>query len=91
MQEFKTVEVTTDFLIEGVHFDLSYVPLKHLGYKAVMVNLSDIYAMNGKAKQIRADAKLASSPNKYELRLDRGSLHASMNPTYAGRSHTWIC
>jgi len=44
--------VTTDLLIEGVHFDLSYVPLKHLGYKAVMVNLSDIYAMNGKAKQI---------------------------------------
>jgi thiamine-monophosphate kinase len=44
--------VTTDFLVEGVHFDLSYVPLKHLGYKAVMVNLSDIYAMNGTAKQI---------------------------------------
>ena len=44
--------VTTDLLIEGVHFDLSYVPLKHLGYKAVMVNLSDIYAMNGRAKQI---------------------------------------
>lgn len=44
--------VTTDFLVEGVHFDLSYVPLKHLGYKAVMVNLSDIYAMNGTASQI---------------------------------------
>lgn len=44
--------VTTDLLIEGVHFDLSYVPLKHLGYKAVMVNLSDVYAMNGTAKQI---------------------------------------
>jgi len=44
--------VTTDLLIEGVHFDLSYVPLKHLGYKAVMVNLSDVYAMNGMAKQI---------------------------------------
>jgi len=41
--------VTTDLLIEGVHFDLSYMPLKHLGYKAVMVNLSDVYAMNGKA------------------------------------------
>jgi thiamine-monophosphate kinase len=39
-------------LVEGVHFDLSYVPLKHLGYKAVMVNLSDIYAMNAKATQI---------------------------------------
>jgi len=41
----KTV-ISTDLLIEGVHFDLSYMPLKHLGYKAVMVNLSDIYAMN---------------------------------------------
>jgi len=44
--------VTTDLLVEGVHFDLSYVPLKHLGYKSVMVNLSDIYAMNAEAKQI---------------------------------------
>lgn len=44
--------VSTDFLIEGVHFDLSYMPLKHLGYKAVVVNLSDIYAMNGTPKQI---------------------------------------
>ncbi len=47
----KTV-LSTDLLIEGVHFDLSYVPLKHLGYKAVMVNLSDIYAMNATATQI---------------------------------------
>jgi len=47
----KTI-VSTDLLIEGVHFDLSYMPLKHLGYKAVMVNLSDIYAMNAKATQI---------------------------------------
>ncbi len=48
----KQVLVTTDLLIEGIHFDLSYMPLKHLGYKAVMVNLSDIYAMNGRATQI---------------------------------------
>lgn len=47
----KTV-VSTDLLIEGIHFDLSYVPLKHLGYKSVMVNLSDIYAMNAVASQI---------------------------------------
>lgn len=47
----KTV-VTTDLLVEGIHFDLSYVPLKHLGYKAVMVNLSDVYAMNATATQI---------------------------------------
>ncbi len=44
--------VTTDLLVEGIHFDLGYMPLKHLGYKAVMVNLSDIYAMNARASQI---------------------------------------
>ena len=48
----KQTLVSTDLLIEGVHFDLSYMPLKHLGYKAVMVNLSDVYAMNGAAEQI---------------------------------------
>ena len=48
----KQVLVTTDLLMEGVHFDLTYVPLKHLGYKAVMVNLSDSYAMNGTPRQI---------------------------------------
>ncbi|UZD39387.1 thiamine-phosphate kinase [Capnocytophaga ochracea] len=47
----KTV-VSTDLLIEGVHFDLSYVPLKHLGYKSVVVNVSDIYAMNATTTQI---------------------------------------
>lgn len=47
----KTV-ISTDLLIEGVHFDLAYMPLKHLGYKAVVVNVSDIYAMNAKATQI---------------------------------------
>lgn len=44
--------VTTDLLLEGVHFNLMYTPLMHLGYKAVMVNLSDIFAMNGTAQQI---------------------------------------
>lgn len=48
----KKIVVTTDLLLEGVHFDLSYMPLKHLGYKAVVVNLSDVYAMNAKATQI---------------------------------------
>jgi thiamine-monophosphate kinase len=48
----KQVVVTTDMLTEGIHFDLVYTPLKHLGYKAVIVNLSDIYAMNGKPSQI---------------------------------------
>ena len=44
--------VSTDMLVEGVHFDLAYMPLKHLGYKAVVVNLSDIYAMNAQATQV---------------------------------------
>ena len=48
----KETVITTDLLVEGVHFDLSYMPLKHLGYKAVMVNLSDVYAMNATAEQI---------------------------------------
>ncbi len=48
----KKVLVTTDLLLEGVHFDLTYVPLKHLGYKSAIVNFSDIYAMNGQPKQI---------------------------------------
>lgn len=48
----KQTLVTTDLLLEGIHFDLIYVPLKHLGYKAAIVNFSDIYAMNGKPRQI---------------------------------------
>lgn len=44
--------VTTDLLLEGVHFDLTYVPLKHLGYKSAVVNFSDVYAMNGQPRQI---------------------------------------
>lgn len=48
----KQTVVSTDMLVEGVHFDLAYVPLKHLGYKAVSVNASDIYAMNAMPKQI---------------------------------------
>lgn len=50
--EGKEAVVSTDMLVEGVHFNLAYVPLKHLGYKSVMVNLSDIYAMNAIPKQI---------------------------------------
>jgi thiamine-monophosphate kinase len=46
------VLISTDMLLEGVHFDLTYTPLKHLGYKAAIVNFSDIYAMNGKPEQI---------------------------------------
>lgn len=44
--------ITTDMLVEGVHFDLSYMPLRHLGYKSVVVNLSDVYAMNAEPRQV---------------------------------------
>jgi thiamine-monophosphate kinase len=56
----KKTLVSTDLLLEGIHFDLSYVPLRHLGYKAVAVNLSDIYAMNGKPTQITVSIGLSS-------------------------------
>lgn len=54
------VLVTTDLLLEGVHFDLTYVPLRHLGYKSVVVNLSDIYAMNGTPRQITVSLGISS-------------------------------
>ena len=56
----KKVLLTTDLLIEGVHFDLSYMPLKHLGYMAVMVNLSDVYAMNASATQITVSIAISN-------------------------------
>lgn len=55
----RQVLVTTDLLMEGVHFDLQYVPLKHLGYKSAMVNLSDIYAMNGRPRQMTVSLALS--------------------------------
>ncbi len=55
----KTV-ISTDMLVEGVHFDLTYMPLKHLGYKSVVVNLSDIYAMNAQPRQILVSIALSS-------------------------------
>ena len=59
MKGKKTI-VTTDLLTEGIHFDLVYTPLKHLGYKAVIVNLSDIYAMNAKPTQILVSLAVSS-------------------------------
>ena len=56
--------ITTDMLIEGVHFDLTYVPLKHLGYKSVIVNLSDIYAMNAEPRQIVVSIAIS---NRFKL------------------------
>ena len=52
--------ISTDLLVEGIHFDLSYMPLKHLGYKAVMVNLSDIYAMNANATQVTVSIAMSN-------------------------------
>ncbi|MFT4753012.1 MAG: thiamine-monophosphate kinase [Salibacteraceae bacterium] len=54
------IVVSTDMLVEGVHFDVTYTPLKHLGYKAVVVNLSDIYAMNATPKQITFSMAVSS-------------------------------
>lgn len=56
----KKTLVSTDLLVEGIHFDLTYCPLKHLGYKAIQVNLSDIYAMNGIASQVTISIGLSS-------------------------------
>ena len=55
----KDILVSTDLLMEGVHFDLTYLPMKHLGYKAAMVNFSDIYAMGGMPKQITVSVALS--------------------------------
>lgn len=55
----KRILVTTDLLLEGIHFDLMYVPLKHLGYKSAVVNFSDIYAMNGQPRQITVSLGLS--------------------------------
>src|SRR5882757_1149725 len=52
--------ISTDLLLEGIHFDLAYTPLKHLGYKAIQVNLSDIYAMNGTASQVTVSIGISS-------------------------------
>jgi thiamine-monophosphate kinase len=56
----KKIVVTTDLLTEGIHFNLMYVPLKHLGYKAVVVNLSDVYAMNATPRQITVSIAISS-------------------------------
>ncbi len=87
--------VTTDLLLEGVHFDLTYVPMKHLGYKSVVVNLSDIYAMNGTPLQITVSIGVSSKLSlnaieelykgiklaciQYEVDLIGGDTSASVN------------
>ena len=56
----KKIVVTTDLLTEGIHFDLMYVPMKHLGYKAVVSNLSDVYAMNATPRQITVSLAISA-------------------------------
>ena len=58
--EGKKTLISTDLLLEGIHFDLAYTPLKHLGYKAIQVNLSDIYAMNARPKQVTVSLAISS-------------------------------
>src|SRR5690606_20671625 len=62
VHDFKSKQavVTTDLLVESVHFDLGYMPLKHLGYKSIIVNLSDVYAMNAKATQVTVSIALSN-------------------------------
>ena len=72
-EEMRSV-VTTDLLMEGVHFDLTYVPLRHLGYKAVMVNLSDVFAMNAQPRQLTVSLAISS---KFQVE-DIEELYAGM-------------
>lgn len=72
----KKVVISTDLLIEGVHFDLAYMPLKHLGYKAVVVNISDICAMNAKATQITVSVAVS---NRFPLE--------ALDELFAGITH----
>ncbi len=72
--------ISTDMLVEGVHFDLAYMPLKHLGYKSVMVNLSDIYAMNAEATQITVSLAVSNRfPVEALEELYSGMLLAAKN------------
>eukprot|EP01037_Dinobryon_pediforme_P010586 gene10586-10656_t len=91
--EGKKTLISTDLLLEGIHFDLAYTPLKHLGYKAIQVNLSDIYAMNGTASQVTVSLGISSkfpleaveelyegiylACNKYEVDLVGGDTSSS--------------
>ena len=63
----KDVLVTTDLLLENVHFDLTYVPLKHLGYKSAIVNFSDVCAMNGTPRQITVSASAYRSASPWSI------------------------
>jgi thiamine-monophosphate kinase len=65
----KQILVTTDLLLEGIHFDLTYVPMKHLGYKAAITNFSDIFAMNGQPKQLTVSMGVSKRFSVEDLEL----------------------
>ena len=71
------VLVTTDMLMEGVHFDLTYIDLKHLGWKSAMVNISDIFAMNGKPRQMTVSLALSKRFTVEDLELFYSGLRAA--------------
>ena len=79
--EDKQTVVSTDLLVEGIHFDLLYTPLKHLGYKSVTVNLSDVYAMNAMPKQITVSLAVSNrmSVEGLEELYDRGDSCSATN------------
>lgn len=76
--ENRRTVVTTDLLVEGVHFDMVFTPLKHLGYKAIVVNLSDVYAMNAQPRQVTVSFAVSS---KYSVEavseIYEGMIHAA--------------
>jgi len=78
--------VSTDMLIEGTHFDLSYIPLPHLGYKAVAVNISDIAAMNGKPEQIVVSLGLS---NRFSVEAVEALYEGIRAACINYRSHIW--
>ena len=96
----KQILVTSDLLMEGVHFDLTYVPLKHLGYKSAMVNISDIYAMNGMPKQMIVSIALSKrfsledmedfTRNSIKTRRGKRSLEKFTFTNEFGRTQTEI-
>jgi thiamine-monophosphate kinase len=76
--ENRLTVVSTDMLVEGVHFDMVYTPLKHLGYKAVVVNLSDIYAMNAQPRQITVSLAISSKYSTEAISdIYEGMIHAA--------------
>ena len=75
----KLTVISTDMLVEGVHFDLLYTPLKHLGYKAVIVNLSDIYAMNALPKQITVSMAVSNRMSVEALEEIYAGIHLPVN------------